>query len=161
MKSVKYGDRYIIYENGSIYDSEREIYMEPKYRDKNNYARVTLKVSGEKKIVMVHRVIYEAFNGPIPDDMGIVHINKINDDNRLENLALETLGNIKKNTDHKKNNPNSKQCVSIDADGNEKVFSSIGEAAREIGENKYIAKNISSCLNGRTNTAYGFKWRWA
>ena len=38
----------------------------------------------------VHRVVWEAFNGPIPDRLEINHKNLIRTDNRLENLELMT-----------------------------------------------------------------------
>lgn len=38
----------------------------------------------------VHRIIYEAVNGPIPDGMQINHINGIKTDNRIGNLELVT-----------------------------------------------------------------------
>ena len=37
-----------------------------------------------------HRLIWEMFNGPIPNDVEIDHINRIRDDNRIENLRLAT-----------------------------------------------------------------------
>lgn len=39
-----------------------------------------------KKCVVVHRLIWEAANGPIPDGMEINHINGVRHDNRLANL---------------------------------------------------------------------------
>jgi len=38
----------------------------------------------------VHRLVWEAFNGKIPEGMQINHINEIKDDNRLSNLNLTT-----------------------------------------------------------------------
>lgn len=35
-----------------------------------------------------HRVIWEVFNGEIPEGMEIDHINHVRDDNRIENLRL-------------------------------------------------------------------------
>lgn len=166
MKSVEFGTRYIVYEDGGIFDKEKNKYLNvTKVRDKDNYIRVNIYIDMDdgqtvRKIMQAHRIVYEAFNGKIPDGMGVVHINKINDDNRLENLRIETLLNIKKNIGHK-NSPNCKKCVRIDSNQNEKVFSSIEEAAREIGTNKCIAKNISSCLHQRIKSAYNYKWRWA
>jgi len=38
----------------------------------------------------VHRLVWEAFNGNIPDGVQVNHINEIKDDNRLSNLNLMT-----------------------------------------------------------------------
>ena len=43
-----------------------------------------------KYVASVHRVIWEAVNGPIPEGMQINHINGIKWDNRLANLELVT-----------------------------------------------------------------------
>ena len=37
-----------------------------------------------------HRVIWQLFNGSIPEGMYIDHINRVKDDNRIENLRLVT-----------------------------------------------------------------------
>ena len=43
---------------------------------------------------LVHRMVYEVFEGPIPDGMEIDHINTIRGDNRIENLRVVTkIGN--------------------------------------------------------------------
>ena len=42
------------------------------------------------KIYTSHRAIWETFNGEIPEDMQIDHINTVRDDNRLENLRCVT-----------------------------------------------------------------------
>ena len=53
------------------------------------YRRV--RVSGNKlDIVFVHRLVWETFNGEIPEGMEIDHINTIKTDNRLENLRCVT-----------------------------------------------------------------------
>lgn len=42
------------------------------------------------KIHLLHRVVWELVNGPIPSGMQIDHINGVRDDNRLKNLRLVT-----------------------------------------------------------------------
>jgi hypothetical protein len=52
----------------------------------HGYLRLCLK--GCHKFV--HQIVYEAFNGEIPVNMDIDHINGIRDDNRLQNLRVCT-----------------------------------------------------------------------
>jgi len=49
------------------------------------------------KLYMVHRLIWIMFNGNIPDNMEIDHINHIRDDNRLTNLRLVTRQDNRRN----------------------------------------------------------------
>lgn len=59
-----------------------------------NYSRkypyLLLCKDGKIKTHLVHRLVWEAFNGPIPDGMQVNHINEVKTDNRLENLNLMT-----------------------------------------------------------------------
>jgi len=50
--------------------------------------RVQVKVDGTK--YFAHRIIWEIFNGSIPKDMVIDHINNNPNDNRIENLQCIT-----------------------------------------------------------------------
>ena len=53
-------------------------------KDGNSYYMVALQRPSNK---LVHRVVWETFNGPVPEGYQIDHIN----DNRLENLQLLTI----------------------------------------------------------------------
>lgn len=57
---------------------------------KTHYARATQVVDGKLIPIMLHRVIWEIANGPIPDGLQIDHINRNGLDNRLENLRPAT-----------------------------------------------------------------------
>lgn len=54
------------------------------------YYGVCLSREGKNRIHKVHRLIYEAFVGPIPEGAIIRHLNDVRTDNRLENLAPGT-----------------------------------------------------------------------
>lgn len=56
----------------------------------NGYEIIGLFRDRKQKQFMVHRLVWEAFNGTIPDGMQIDHINTVRDDNRLVNLRVVT-----------------------------------------------------------------------
>ena len=46
----------------------------------------------ERKMMLIHRVVYNRFCGEIPKNLEVDHINSIRDDNRLCNLQLLSRG---------------------------------------------------------------------
>lgn len=73
--------------------------------DNDGYKQVCLSVNGKHYYRRVHRLVWETFNGKIPDGLTIDHINHIRDDNRLENLRLMTRieNGVNRNTKHNEN----------------------------------------------------------
>lgn len=59
-------------------------------RIKKGYAVAHLCLGGERKDAAIHRCVWQAFNGPIPDGLEINHKNGVRNDNRLVNLELVT-----------------------------------------------------------------------
>ncbi len=61
-------------------------------KKRNGYIGIILTKHKEKKEVnkLIHRLVYEAWKGTIPQNKNINHINGIKDDNRLENLEVIT-----------------------------------------------------------------------
>lgn len=114
-----------------------------------------------KRKEMSHRVVWMAFNGPIPKGMNIDHINRIKTDNRLENLRLVTVyKNMKNKTkdDKNENHPHSKitndQAVWACEQYSKKM--TMEEIGRELGVNR---KAISAILRGLTYGEITYKKR--
>lgn len=60
-------------------------------RDKDGYAIICVNTrTPQVKTLKIHRLITEAFIGPIPEGMHVNHKNGIKDDNRVENLEIVT-----------------------------------------------------------------------
>ena len=94
------------YRNGDPYwkikrSSQTKLDQPAGFYDDAGYRLVKIKEVGIKK---VHRIIWEMFNGPIPDGMEIDHINRIRDDNRIENLRLVNKSLNAFNADRRKSN---------------------------------------------------------
>lgn len=127
--------------------------------DKDGYKTIVL-VSRPKFVYSnVQRIVWEAFNGPIPKGMQINHINEDKTDNRLCNLNLMTpKENINWGTGkYRSAKSRCKRIMQYTEDGNEVFcFFSISEAAKELG---ICVSSISSAINGRYQTAGGYKWK--
>lgn len=59
--------------------------------DSYGYLVVNLSVDGWIKTKKVHRLVWEAFNGPIPDGLTVNHIDEDKTNNNLDNLNLMTV----------------------------------------------------------------------
>lgn len=134
---------------------------------RGGYLIVTLSKHGVHKTFQVHRLEWEMFYGPIPEDMQVNHINEIKTDNRLENLNLMTPkenSNWGTHTDRvaisQRNRPDtSKTVLQYTADG---VFVREWPSTKEIQRCLGFANpNISACCLGKKETAYGYIWRYA
>jgi hypothetical protein len=58
--------------------------------DSKHYMRVSLCRNGKYTVMLVHRAVWQAFNGPIEGRLEVNHKNLDRADNRLENLELLT-----------------------------------------------------------------------
>ena len=128
------------------------------------YYIVILYLNSVRKSASVHRLVWTAFNGPIPEGLQINHLNENKADNRLENLSLCT---PKENTNYGTRNKRAgeklcKRIQMLDKNNNIlKTFNSLKEAAQFLNKNKTTANsNISSCLHGKSKSAYGYKWKF-
>ena len=76
---------YYISRDGRVYSQRLGRELSVNYST-SGYRQVS--VNGRNRLI--HRLMWETFNGPIPPRMTINHINTIRDDNRLKNLELVT-----------------------------------------------------------------------
>ncbi len=58
--------------------------------DRRGYSKYTFTRENQKRMFCAHRLVWEAFNGPIPDGLQINHLNGDKRDNRLTNLEVCT-----------------------------------------------------------------------
>lgn len=136
-------------------------------KDKDGYLKVRLYKDGVSKQFLVHRLVWTAFNGAIPEGLELDHINAERYDNRLSNLRCVT---SKENS----NNPITKaRMAKSNAVSNKKRLSksivqldkttgqvikrwySARDAERELGVKH---ANISACCLDKKKSAGGYRW---
>lgn len=76
---------YYATEDGKILNLEKKIELNPSRTGK--YYRINAAYGLNKKI-LVHRMVWEAFNGPIPENVDIDHIDGDQSNNSLNNLQI-------------------------------------------------------------------------
>ena len=132
---------------------------------RNGYYQIGLRKQSIVKWYLVHRLVYEAFNGSIPEGLQVNHINEIKTDNRLENLNLMT---PKENTNWGTRNERcskkqingklSKPVLQFTLDNILiKEYASTHQVERELG---FANGNIVNCCNGKLKQAYGYIWKY-
>ena len=131
----------------------------------NGYYQVQLHKNSIRKWYQVHRIVWEAFNGTIPEGLQVNHINEVKTDNRLSNLNLMTAkensnwGTRNERQAKKKiNGKKSKQVLQYDLQDNLiKEFPSLIQVYRELG---FSYGHIGDCCKGKLKQVYGYKWKY-
>lgn len=116
---VGYEGKYMVSNMGRVKSLNyalrgRENVMKPNFTSKSNgYLFVNLRKNGKSKKNLIHRMVYDAFIGNLPEfivtqkgdeRMEVNHINENKTDNRLENLELIT---CRQNNNHGTHNKRS------------------------------------------------------
>ena len=154
-RKIKVEDKgsYYIVDDGHVY---KETGKEIGSVDSNGYVVAST-------LGFMHRLIWEAFNGKIPEGFQIDHINTIRTDNRLENLRLvtpkENCNNPISIEHYKQSNKNKGRAkyhniVQMDLENN--VIAKYN-TTKDI-PSKYRRSYIYDVINGRLKTAYGYIW---
>ena len=114
------------------------------YNKKHLY--VALSKNGKLKFRTIYDIGWEAFNGPIPSDCVIHHIDGNTLNNNIANLECM------QRSEHSALE-NSKPCKQLDLNGNViKEWKSAADAARAY------CTGIYNCLTGRAYSSKGYIW---
>lgn len=75
---------------GGVCRTRNERYYYRTFEKDNGYLVVNLPTLSGSRTYYLHRVVWEAFRGPLSPDEHVYHINGDKRDNRLENLAVRS-----------------------------------------------------------------------
>lgn len=110
-----------------------------------------------KKTFRVNRLVWEAFNGPIPEGYHIDHIDHNRANNNLYNLRLLE-GNINRAQGVKTGKRFNSRVAQYDIDGNLiAIYNSCGAAATEVGG---MRNHIRECCKGTLKRYKGYRWEY-
>ena len=122
-------------------------------KDKAGYYVVNTSINGIKKQLKVHRLVAEAFI-PNPYNLPTVdHINRIRDDNRIENLRW---ADMKLQTENSDRELLFKPVLQYTLDGQLVAeYTGINEASRQTG---ICSSHITECCQGKLKSTGGYIW---
>ena len=153
INAVCHNTPYTYYKTGNLLQTKQM---------KDGYLMAHLSKNGKSKHYLVHRLVWEAFNGPVPDGLEINHINEDKTDNRLENLNLMTPSeNCRWGTRIKRITKKQKKPVVQMTLAGEEIFTyfSATDACLDLG---ISANSILKCCSGKyiNKSAGGYLWRY-
>lgn len=126
------------------------------------YVRAYLCKNSIKTWHRVHRLVYEAFIGPIPDGMQVNHIDENKQNNRIDNLNLmtpkENMNWGSCNERRAETLKHTKPSKSIICEETGIIYRSIREAWRQT---EIFHGSICKCCKGKVQTAGGYHWKYA
>ena len=160
-------DKYTITRDGKIFSNYFKKYLKG-YLNPKGYIYIRLSCfDGKGRLFLLHRVIWYYFNGEIPSDYDVNHIDENKTNNALCNLNLLTRKDnnnwgthnerMKKNLT---NHPNtSKRVAQINLSTGEiiKEWPSTRDVGRQLGFN---SSTISKVCRGILSQSAGYGWKY-
>ena len=130
------------------------------------YLVVGLYKNGKQITYFVHRLVWSAFHGEIPEGYEINHKDEDKTNNRLDNLELVTR---KENNNYGTRNERAAKTQTNRKDLSKPVFQYTleGELVKEWESQKeverqlgYLQSNISNCCLGKQKQSYNYIWKY-
>jgi len=155
---------YKISENPEIsIIGKRNVLIHPwRYSDDDYFSCILVDKNTKERIgLSIHQIVYAIHNGnKIPQDGIIDHIDENKSNNKINNLQLLT----RRNNTIKSNGKRVKQ-IDIITGKVINIYNCLMDAYNAVKvntiKNRRESNQISQVCNGKRQTSYGYKWKWA
>ena len=114
-------ENYLIYEDGRVYSKKSNKFKEPRINPAG-YKIFDLHKEGKRKTHSIHRLIALHYIPNPENKLCVDHINRIRDDNRVDNLRWATHSENQQNTTISKNNKSGHKYISYSKRDNKWKF---------------------------------------
>ena len=158
---IKGYNGYEIYpETGQVWSYKRKKFLNS-HKRKDGYYSIELQDDEKKgQVWKLHRLVYTAVYGDIPEGMQVNHIDENKENNSISNLNLLT---CKENVNwgtalERRVKKRSKSVIGLKDGKVVLYFKSGNEALRYLGHK--MTGTISSCCIGKRKTAFGYEWKY-
>lgn len=144
VKSIKYG---------------KEMILRPG-KTRKGYLRVGLYKDEKRKYLYVHRLVWEAFNGPIPKGMQINHLSEEKTDCRLENLSLVS---CRENINWGSHNRRVGKALSkmVEQHTLDNIHICTWFSINAVKGEGFDPRKVCMCCQGKRSKHKGFTWKYA
>lgn len=156
---------YMVSDEGQVFSMKRNRLLTISDHG-DGYKTVSLRKDGKSKHPFVHRLVYEAFVGAIPDNMQVNHKDEDKGNNRLDNLELLThwenmlygTRNKRISQSHKKwRKVRGRAVFQYTLDG---ILVRAWETMADAHDNGFHKSGISDCCRGRKPQYKGYRWEY-
>lgn len=129
-------------------------------KNTSGYLQVVLCKDGVPKPRLVSLLVWEAFNGPIPEGYEVNHINENKEDNRLENLNLMTRKeNVNWGTGIRRAAKAQRKMIEQYTLDGTHICTWFG--LRTVKEEGFNPGKVCMCCQGKRSKHKGFIWKYA
>lgn len=161
----RFDGNYAVSNLGNVWSKPRQGskggYLTPVICQNNGgYSMINMNYNHHHYTFQLSHLVWEAFNGPVPEGMEINHIDENKQNNALSNLEIcDRTYNCRWGTRSERiAKKHSKAIVQYTLDGEYIAeYPSMRELERQKG---YKISSISLCCNNKKDTAYGYKWKF-
>lgn len=165
MKIPNYSNYEIYPQEGKIWSYRRNKFVGAK----NNKGYWKCALYGDDGTIWntnIHRIIWTAVNGAIPQGLEVNHIDENKDNNSISNLNLMTRKEncnwgtcIERMAKSLKGKPSNNPSKTVGAFKNDILIMTFPNA-KEAGRNGFHQSGVCNCCNGKLHSHKGYQWRY-